>query len=447
LLAREQRFVQVNRRDWLGAILLVEIIAIVLLLPSLALVGMEHTTQALLTALALVLFQHIVSGRDDRRQELALLATLLIAGLFRFEAVFLAVGIAAGLMAATASELVPRTRTQPLPLRRALRLGGTGVVAAATPFIAYGVVNLGFGLDFFPASIASKAARELNEDRISVFRTPAGALDALRSDNLLLMIFLGVLVYLVIALRDSRVRASAALAVAYAVLVTLHCFVADMGQLDRYQAYLLAAGVYVGLRILAEVVPTTVRPAIVLLLVIALPALAAVKVGVLWETPTATSNTYLQRYQVGRFLDKYYDGQPVATGELGYVTLFHDGPVTDILGIGDPEVLDEYQRHGEFLAPGFLERVASERDVQAVAAYSRSAAPSTPESWRFAGRWSLDEKAVTAFEPTLDFLAIDGDRRHRLSRYLDEDEPSLPTGASYVSLHEVLSALGESRRR
>ena len=67
--------------------------------------------------------------------------------------------------------------------------------------------------------------------------------------------------------------------------------------------------------------------------------LAPAKLRLLWHTPVATEDTYLQRYQAGLFLAHYYNHQPVATGELGYISYFHQGPITDFFGLGDHEVL------------------------------------------------------------------------------------------------------------
>jgi hypothetical protein len=438
LLAREQRFLQPQRRDWLSGILLAELIVVAMLLPTAVLVGMEHTTQALLVLLALVLFQHIAIGAETPRTGAALVGTLFLAGLFRPESIFAAVGIAVGLLALA----VPRLsagRPSPLQLRRALTTGLAGIAAAAVSFLVYGLVSVGFGLSLVPTSIESKSLREF-KTRIGIFRSPAGALDVLRSDNLLLVIFLGVLVYVVLAL-SGPARKNVPLALAFLVTVGLHCFIADIGQMDRYQAYLLVAGVYTGLVILGEVIPMAARTGVVLLLIAVIPALGAIKVGLVWDTPTATSNTYLQRYQVGRFLERYYDGEPVATGELGYVTLFHDGPVTDLLGIGDPEVLDEFDHYGGHLPPETVERITRERDVQVVATYPVTLVYSTPPSWRFGGRWLLEEKSVTAFDRNMDFFAIDDADLEPLIQRLDAQAAELPTGTRYMTFAEALELL------
>jgi hypothetical protein len=446
LLAREQRFLRPAKRDWLSAVLLVELIVVAMLLPTQALVGMEHTTQAFLALLALVLLRRIAIGTGGRHADAALVVTLFIGGLFRLEGIFIAVGVAAGLLLLTVPAVADDGGAWRLEPRRAFGLGLAGIVAAAIPFAVYGLVSKAFGLGFVPTSIDSKSLREIDEERLSIFRTPAGALDALRADTLLLVVVLGIVVYLVIGLRR-RSGENLPLALAYVVIVALHCFIADIGQMDRYQTYLLVAGIYTGLLILGEVVPLDSRTTVTILLIIAIPAIGASKIGLVWETPTATSNTYLQRYQAGKFLGEHYDGEAVATGELGYVTLFHDGPVMDILGIGDPEVLGEFERYGPTLPPESLESIARERDVQAVAAYPASLVFSTPESWEFGGRWVLEEDRVTAFDGAVDFLVIDDADLDRLVEHLDEYAPDLPAGARYLSRAELREVLDDRDAR
>jgi hypothetical protein len=200
-------------------------------------------------------------------------------------------------------------------------------------------------------------------------------------------------------------------------------------------------GIFVGLLILGEVVPAYLRTGVIGFLIVAIIALASPKIGMAWDTHTGTSNTYRQRYQMGLFLEQYYRDQPIATGELGYVSYFHDGPVTDLLALGDPEVLDEFQAHGEHLSPEFIERIVRERGVKAIAVYPDTVLFSVPPSWQFGGRWTLDEKNVTAFASDIDFWAPDEESLGKLVRSLDEFEAELPSAVTYTSRAEVGSKL------
>jgi hypothetical protein len=436
LLVREQTFLRV--RQPLAYVLLSVVVVVALLLPTFAMVGMEHTLHTALVLQALVLLRRLFEGRSHRRDTAAYLGFLLLAGLFRFESVFLAVGAAVALLAVSSQRLA----SPGSPSRRdATRLAGLSLVAASTPLIVYGIVNKAFGQSFLPVSISSKAARDVRH-RIGPFRSPAGVIDALTTDPLLLFLVLGVVVYLFVAWCGGP-RRNVGVGLTFVVAAVLHAALSEMGQFDRYQTYLVAMGIFTGLLILGEVVPGRLRTGVTAFLVVAVIALASPKIGMAWDTTRATSNTYRQRYQMGLFLEKYYRDRPIATGELGYVSYFHDGPVTDLLALGDPEVLDEYQAHGEHLSSEFIERIVRERDVKAIAVYPDTVLFSVPPSWQFGGRWTLEEKKVTAFASDVDFWAPDQESLHELMRHLEEFKSELPSGVTYTSRAEVGGKLAE----
>jgi hypothetical protein len=431
LLVREQAFLRA--RQPLALVLIAVIVVVALLLPTFALVGMEHTLHTALVLAAVVLLRRLFEGRGSRRDMVAYLVLLLLAGMVRFESVFVAVGAALALLAVSSQRLA----SPGSPSRRdATRFAGLSLVAASAPLIVYGMVNKAFGQTFLPVSISSKAARDVRH-RIGPFRTPAGVIDGLTTDPLLLFLVLGVVVYLFVAWCGGP-RRNFGLGLTFVVAAVLHAALSEMGQFDRYQTYLVAMGTFTGLLILGEVVPARLRTGVTGFLVVAIIALASPKIGMAWDTPRATSNTYRQRYQMGLFLEKYYQDRAIATGELGYVSYFHDGPVTDLLAVGDPEVLDEFQAHGEPLSTEFIERIVRERDVKAIAVYPVTVLFfSVPPSWKFGGRWTLEEKNVTALVPEVDFWAPDDESLDELVRNLDEFEAELPSGVTYTSREEI----------
>jgi hypothetical protein len=433
LIVREQTFLRADPRQPLAFVLIALVVAVALLLPTLAMVGMEHTLHTALVLQTLVLLRRLFEGRSNRRDTAAYLGLLLLAGMIRFETLFVAVGAAIALIAVSSHRLALPGSPSP---RDATRLAGLSLVAASAPLIVYGIVNKAFGQTFLPMSISSKAARAA-ESRIGPFRTPAGVIDALTTDPLLLFLVLAVAVYLFVAWCGGP-RRNFGLALTFVVAAVLHAALSEIGQFDRYQTYLVASGILVGLLILGEVVPARLRIGVTGFLIVAVIALASPKIGMAWDTPTATSNTYRQRYQMGRFLEQYYRGRPVATGELGYVSYFHDGPITDLLALGDPEVFAEYEAHGEQLSPEFIERIVRERGVKAIAVYPNTVLFSgVPPSWQFGGRWTLEEKKVTAFEPDVDFWAPDEESLNELVRNLDEFAAELPSGVKYTSREQI----------
>jgi len=207
---------------------------------------------------------------------------------------------------------------------------------------------------------------------------------------------------------------------------------------DRYQNYLLVGGAFVVLVILGEVVSLQWRGATATFLVFAMAATAApMKIPLVVDAPLAMSNTYRQRYQVGRFFGEHYRGQTVATGELGYVTYFHDGGIVDFLGLGSPQVTEALRK--EYPLPAeYVERLVLEEDVAAIAVYPKTLALSLPDSWQLAGEWTLDERAVTAFDETIDFYAPTKELGRELAAKLDAFAPSLPSNVTYLDRETLI---------
>ena len=100
----------------------------------------------------------------------------------------------------------------------------------------------------------------------------------------------------------------------------------DIGWWNRYELYLIMFGTLVLCRMANEVTVTaTHRPALLVFL-LAFTAVPTGRLGPSIATPLALSNTYRQRYQIGTFYETEYQGQPVATGELGDASPFTMAP-------------------------------------------------------------------------------------------------------------------------
>src|SRR5690606_37714694 len=129
---------------------------------------------------------------------------------------------------------------------------------------------------------------------------------------------------------------SAPPAIALVVAAVLHTGLAEVGWYERYQAYLVALGVYVLLGVLAEV-PRHLRTRLLWAIAGLGLALGALKANLVVKAPLAADDMYRQQYHAARFLERYDEGEPVATDQLGYISWFHGGPITDFAGLGDRE--------------------------------------------------------------------------------------------------------------
>ena len=183
-------------------------------------------------------------------------------------------------------------------------------------------------------------------------------------------------------------RANIALATAFLVTAILHASYANFHYFERYQAYLVIAGSF--------------------------------------------GSGSDGRVPVDRFFAAYYKGRAIGTGELGYPSLLHEGPIVDPLGLGTHPFLVEMLRHRVPRA-AFVDAYFRRHDVQAVAIYPGNALGfEVPKSWLLVGEWRLGERNVSGFEKVLAFYARDERMAEELDRNLRAFAHRLPSDVSTV---------------
>ena len=409
LLGRAPQVLRPARDRPADATATVVLVAVVLFLPGLAVVGMEHTLHVAL-ALALVLGAHrwVVDPPGPPVAAVAGLAAL--ATLVRFETTFVALGLAVGLLVAGG-----RAQT-----RRAVALAGASGAAVA----GFAVANRAAGGGWLPNSVLAKGqATGASADGLG----PVDVTLRLTHDRVLLALLLVAVLHLVLTGCRSR---TALPAVALVVAAALHAALADVGWYERYQAYLVALGVYVLLGVLAEA-PRHLRTRLLWAVAGLGLVLGAVKANLLVKAPLAADDMYRQQYHAALFLERYYEGEPVATDQLGYISWFHGGPITDFAGLGDREVLE---RDGEPRAELWAD-LARERGFRVVVLYDLAAGFDVPEDWILAGTWRIDGEPVTGVSDSIVFFATTPEEVEPLQRHLRAFEADMPA-RSHLELDE-----------
>jgi hypothetical protein len=403
----------------LDVVATVLLVTVVLFLPGLTFTGMEHTLHILLVVAAVALFHRRAAGRPAPGPGWLPYALLAAATLTRFETAFVAAGIAlAMLVTEPGGPLWPPSASR---WRRPLAV----VAVPAATFAAFAAVNRLMGQGLLPNSVLAKGPKSSTGP--ALLET---AFNRFGSDPLV-AVLTGVAVVAVVAF-GRRNPGWSFPAVVVAVAVPLHMLFAQVGWYERYQAYLIALGVYLVLCLLAELpatgpaaAPRWAAPALACLLVL----FAGNKPAAVVRGSDAMTDTYEQRYQAALFLERYFDGEPVATGELGYVSLFHDGPLTDVFGLGDHEVLQEWQRVDGRPGPGFWEALVERRGVEVVVVYPLTLYRNVPDTWIPVGTIGVDRFITTAPGPTLTVYATRPEAVERLHDSLEEFRDELPPGS------------------
>jgi hypothetical protein len=284
-----------------------------------------------------------------------------------------------------------------------------------------GVVNRVQGGYFLPNSIVAKTAVGGGFD--GILRTLGNVPLRLVVDPVLLTLVVAAVVVLLWLPIRSGLRA---LTWAFLIGALLHlAFVGTEVTTGRYQAYLIAAGVFLALDIIEQVGVSHVgtrawtRCAVVLLVVLALPLRLTVAM------PRGAHEIRNQQAQTAAFLAKAYAGKAVAVNDIGLVALRHRGPLLDLAGLASTEVLR--QRKGPGLSAAFLERIVRQHGVEVVAIYDSWFEGIVPSNWTRVATWRLAERSrVTVGGLEVAFYATSAASVGRLAAAVHAFEPRLP---------------------
>lgn len=437
ILGSNQKVLRPSRHRPLDAIAVVILVVVILLLPALAVLGMEHTLHMALVLGTVILFHKRALGEPSLGARWLPYALLAVATLVRFETMFVAAGIGLAFLALTLPGWNKRER-RPSVLENLRPAVLAGAVSLGT-FAVFATINRAMGQGWLPNSVLAKSQVTNGTGRLSA----ANILNRFTADPVLAVV-VGACIGAVLLAWRTPVARFVFPAITVSIATALHVVFADVGWYDRYEAYLIALGVYALLVLAEEALPATRRPPArafaVPALVMALLIFSATKVSLTVDVPKAVSDTYEQRYQAGRFLARYYQDQPVATGELGYISLAHRGPVTDLFGLGDYDVVQQRRRDSQKSPSSYWDQLARDRGFKVVAVYPETLLFNTPENWILVGDWTLNRSTVTAFDRTFQFWATTPEQVRPLEAQLREFQKTAPPG---VQLH--INELAEYR--
>ena len=415
--------------------------SVLLFLPGLAFTGMEHTLHVALVLPAVVLLHRQVTGHPATgRWGAPWLPYLLLAlaTLARFETAFVAAAMALWFLT-TPGAGDPGRDSKLLSVDR-LRRPVTVLAASGVPLLGFGLFNLVMGGGLLPNSVLAKANLDSGDER-TLFEA---VLYRFIGDPLVSGLTGLLLAALIVV---GRRRSWGFPAFVTVISVALHMTFARIGWYDRYQTYLIVLGAYAALCLAADTLPSgaatraagSVRasglgrsPVVVPALVLMALLFSGNKGMATFNSFDAIGETYEQRYQVARFLERYYDGQPIATSELGYISLAHDGPITDIYGLGDYEVLRAWNDNNGRPPEEFWERLADERGFEVVAVYPTTLWDDTPEDWVLVGTWEANQLISTAPAPDFQFYATSPEAAARLLANLEDYDDELPDRVTSV---------------
>ena len=418
--------------DWYGLpteLKFASLLALVFLipLPTLILAGTEQILQTLLAMLVTFLAAQVLSGEalnSTPRRSILLLASAPLVTAVRFEGMFLILAIV-GLF---------------LFCKRwfyALAFGVCGFL----PVALYGIISVLHGWFWLPSSVLLKGVfpnlASVSGLILSLIISAYVNLDLAPHTFVLLI---AVLLFYIGAFDKGHSPFESRQAMGAILLLTAlpHVEFVQVGPLYRYDAYLFALGVLFlasqfpiamsGFPNAASFSNRLVAKYLAsggLALLLFLP-LAMKGARLLWRVPQCTTNIFEQQYQMGLFVNQYYQGSSVALNDVGAVNFLADIHCLDLWGLANRAVTAAKRTHNFHTRD--IANISRQADARIAILYDhwfRGEIGGLPAEWVRVGQWTIQDNVITAGD-TVSIYAVDPSEVSYLSRCLREFSVRLP---------------------
>ena len=311
--------------------------------------------------------------------------------------------------------------------------------ASIIPVIAYGIFSTENGWFFLPNSLITK----------TIFVEAKTQLFSLNGIFLLLNNFLNILnsyifipFILAAGLLIFRFKEKMTFWNAPNLIITiflgttvLHMFIARIGWFYRYEAYIIALGIMALAVGISEYLPIFKRNSklsykhlsIILLIFILVVPLSARGYDSFNDTPKATHNVYDQQYQMGLFIQKYYQGDAVSLNDVGAVNYIANIKSVDLLGLSSLNVSKAILKNNYTIED--LDNITRQNHVKVVIVYEylykNYLTGGLPPNWIKVGQWKIPNR-ITCFMDTVSFYVIDPKDEENLTKNLRKFSSELP---------------------
>jgi hypothetical protein len=412
-----------------AAVRFAALLAIIFLipLPSLILAGTEQILQTLLAMLATFLAARMLSGEapsSTTRDSTLLLMLAPSVTAVRFEGMFLIFAIGVLLL---------------------LRKRWTYVLAFAAcgflPVVIYGIISVRHGWFWLPSSVLLKGVMPDLTSLSGLFLSLAvnAFVNLYKALHMFVLLIAVLLSYVLSSGKGCDVLESRQLMGAILLLTALpHVEFVQVGPLFRYDAYLFALSVL----FLASQLPSVMTglptrttfssrlvPQYLATCALALLLLFPLTVKgsrLLWLLPQCTTNIFEQQYQMGVFINQYYQGSTVALNDVGAVNFLADIHCLDLWGLADRDITlakRTHTFHTRTIAD--LSRQAGARIAILYDHWFAGEVGGLPGDWVRVGRWTIQDNVIAGGD-TVSIYAVDPSEVSHLIQCLREFSQRLP---------------------
>jgi len=415
----------------LRLLLLLILISLIVPLPIMTLMGMEHTLQCLLTLLLLYFSANYVSNINFNLFGYTILIILAnLTTVTRYEGVFIVFAV-----------------TLLLFLNKRF---WEGFIFSALSFFAvtiYGFISIANGWYFLPNSVLLKGnTLSLTlEGIMSFFGKMLHNFSA--SPHVVSLLVANLILYLWL---KSILNEKEKLLIVLSTITTFaHMTFASVGWFFRYEAYLVLILSFV----LVDMLNKYMFPQIFQMknkknsnsndklynysIVISLTFLfiipLALRTGLAFKQyPLAVTNIYEQQYQMGMFLQKYYPEKCVAANDIGAINYLANICMIDLYGIANMDVTK--YRLGNSYTKNVIHQLITNNNVQVVVIYNSWFEGQIPDDWIEVGKWKISNNVVCGSDEVSFYAPSNLEKEYLISSLADFSQ-RLPSAVSQSGIY------------
>lgn len=404
-------------------------------IPALIFLGMEHTLQILLVLVFIYFTVNILTTQENLNKRnyyyLIILGVLLVT--LRYESLFL-ISIVSLL----------------LFLKKRYIWGLILILFSIIPILIYGIISMSNGWLFLPNSLVTRSF-------LIYFNT-------ISLENIFMMIKFIMLnfynhIYLVFLLILSLVffikynenkpkywSCKSILLIIFILLTFTNLFSLavpyDNSNLllysFKYDSYLVTLGLLViaillkrylpdkSFRLKKEELPKYLAVGLIILLILSPFSLRVYSIA---NIAQASNNIYEQQYQMGLFLNEYYNGESVAINDIGAISFLSNAKTLDLWSLGSITTL-KYHEDLQIYNPQVLDSLIKENNVKVIVVYDQNF-KSKPDGLIKVAEWTIPRNIVCTYD-TVSFYSTSPYEARKLVNNLKEFSPRLPADIKQV---------------
>ena len=200
----------------------------------------------------------------------------------------------------------------------------------------------------------------------------------------------------------------------------------------RYESYLISISfmvIFIYISLYGKALKKWSTPEKILLstlLLICLLPFAERGIRTIYKIIPSTHNTYSFQYQLGMFLEKYYQGKTIALNDIGATIFCADIKCIDLMGLSNKHISRMYLQK-KYSARN-ISKLLSTSDAKVAIIYDTLiySMGGIPPGWIKAGEWRLNKNVISR-ESTFVFIASGQKEASILSNNLKSFSVNLPS--------------------